>query len=243
MCTVTYIPVNDKYFISSNRDEKTSRSKAIAPAAYAINQKKLIFPKDGDAGGSWIALHENGNAAVLLNGAFEKHVSASPYRKSRGKIFLNIIADEGPVRYFHQLDLDQIEPFTLVLLEKDNLYECRWDGKNKHYQQLKKHRPYIWSSCTLYEKNIVDKREQWFASFLSRNPHPTQKDILEFHQFTGDGDTRNDLLMEREGVYATISITSMLLTGDRGSMKHLDLKDNSLTERKIEFESSNELVS
>lgn len=242
MCTVTYIPTNDKYFISSNRDEKSSRSPAIAPAVYEINQKKLIFPKDGDAGGSWIALHENGNAAVLLNGAFEKHISVPPYRKSRGKIFLNIIAEERPVRYFHQLGLDQIEPFTLVLLEKDNLYECRWDGNDKHYQQLKKHRPYIWSSSTLYEKAIVEKREQWFAAFLSRNPHPTQKDILEFHQFTGDGDAQNDLLMEREGVYSTVSITSMLLTGDRGSMKYLDLTYNRLAERKIEFESSYEVI-
>jgi uncharacterized protein with NRDE domain len=243
MCTVTYIPTNDKYFISSNRDERKSRSRAIPPAVYEINQKKLIFPKDGDAGGSWIALHENGNAAVLLNGAFEKHVAMSPYRKSRGKIFLTIIGNEGPARYFHQLDLDQIEPFTLVLLEKDSLYEFRWDGKDKHARQLKKHRPYIWSSATLYEKSIVEKREQWFASFLNRNPQPTQKDIVAFHQFTGDGDTKNDLLMEREGVYATVSITSMLLTADRGSMKYLDLKDNSLVEKKIEFESSNEFVS
>ena len=242
MCTVTYIPTNDKYFISSNRDEKHSRSQAIAPVVYEINQKKLIFPKDGDAGGSWIALHENGNAAVLLNGAFEKHIPMPPYRKSRGKIFLNIIADKTPVRYFHQLDLDQIEPFTLVLLEKDSLYECRWDGNKKYYQQLKKHRPHIWSSATLYEKNVVEKREQWFAAFLSQNPHPTQKDILEFHQFTGDGDAQNDLLIEREGVYTTVSITSMLMTQDRGSMKYLDLKDNSVSEKKIEFESSYEFI-
>ena len=144
--------------------------------------------------------------------------------------------------YFHQLELQEIEPFTLIILEKDNLYECRWDGNEKYYQQLKKHRPYIWSSPTLYEKGIVSKREHWFASFLNGNPHPTQKDILEFHQFTGDGDLRNDLLMEREGVYATVSITSMLLTEDRGSMKYLDLKGNTLTERKIEFESSYEII-
>jgi len=242
MCTVTYIPTNDKYFISSNRDEKYSRKRAIAPIVYEINRKKLIFPKDGDAGGSWIALHENGNAAVLLNGAFEKHTPVPPYRKSRGKIFLNIMAVERPVRYFHQLDLCQIEPFTLVLLEKDSLYECRWDGNDKHYQQLKRHRPYIWSSATLYEKSIVEKREQWFAAFLNRNPHPTQNDILEFHRFTGDGDTHNDLLMERDGVYATVSITSMLLTEARGSMKYLDLKSNILSERKLEFQSSYEFI-
>ena len=238
MCTVTFIPANNKYFISSNRDEKKTRSQAIAPAVYCINGKKLIFPKDGDAGGSWIALHENGNAAVLLNGALEKHIRMPPYKKSRGKVFLNIIGDERPVKYFHGSDFFQIEPFTLVLLERNNLYECRWDGKEKYYRQLKKHRPYIWSSVTLYEKNIVQKREEWFASFLNRNPHPTQKDILEFHRFTGDGDKHNDLLMEREGVFCTVSITSMLLTANRASMKYLDLKDNSMTERKIELESS-----
>jgi len=242
MCTVTYIPTKDKYFISSNRDEKYSRKQATVPVVYEINQKKLVFPKDGDAGGSWIALHENGNAAVLLNGAFEKHISVPPYRKSRGKIFLNVIADKRPVRYFHKLDLEQIEPFTLILMEEDCLYECRWDGHEKHYQQLKKHRPYIWSSATLYEKDTMEKREQWFAAFLNRNPHPTQKDILEFHQFTGDGDRNNDLLMEREGIYTTVSITSMLLTSDRGSMKYLDLKNKRLTERKIEFESSYEFI-
>ena len=242
MCTVTFIPANDKYFISSNRDEKYNRMKAIAPAVYEINNKKLIFPKDANAGGSWIALHENGNAAVLLNGAFKKHIPMPPYRKSRGEILLNIIADKRPVSYFHQLDLSRIEPFTLVLCDKNNLYECRWDGEKKHYQQLKKHRPYIWSSVTLYEKSVVKKRERWFAAFLNRNPHPTQKDILEFHQFTGDGDHYNDLLMDREGAFSTVSITSMLLTVDRGSMKYLDLKDNSLREKKIEFESSYEVI-
>lgn len=242
MCTVTYIPANDKYFISSNRDEKYSRTQAIAPAVYKLNNKTMIFPKDADAGGSWIALHESGNAAVLLNGAFEKHIPLPVYRKSRGKIFLNIISHERPVRYFHQMDLSKIEPFTLVLLEKNNLYECRWDGGEKHYEQLKRHRPYIWSSVTLYDKEVVKKRKQWFANFLNRNPHPIQKDILEFHQFTGDGDTNNDLLMEREGTFSTVSITSILLTAERGSMKYLDLKNKRMYEKKIELESSGELV-
>ncbi|MGZ8518036.1 MAG: NRDE family protein [Chitinophagaceae bacterium] len=235
MCTVTYIPVNDKYFISSNRDEKNTRSQAIPPAAYRLNNKMLIFPKDGDAGGSWIALHENGNAAVLLNGAFEKHEPLPAYRKSRGLIFLNIIAEERPVRYFHQMALLEIEPFTLVIVENNNLYECRWNGKEKYYQQLSKHRPYIWSSVTLYDKEIIKKREKWFAGFLNKTPHPTQKDIMDFHQFTGDGNSHDDLVMERQGTFATVSITSVLLTGERGNIKYLDLKNDSMHEKKIEF--------
>jgi hypothetical protein len=242
MCTVTYVPGKDKYFITSNRDERTSRKKAVAPAVYERNKQRLIYPKDGDAGGSWIALHENGNAAVLLNGAFEKHIPSPPYRISRGKIFLEIISAIRPVDLFHQLDLGRIEPFTLVLLQQKNLYECRWDGQKRHQQQLKNHLPHIWSSVTLYDPETIRKRALWFSGFLASHARPTQKDILEFHQFTGEGDPANDLLMEREGVYSTVSITSMLLTADRGSMKYLDLAGGKRFEAKIELQSSYELI-
>lgn len=242
MCTVSFIPVRDKYFITSNRDEKSSRKHAIAPAVYEFESGKVIFPKDGDAGGSWIAMHENGNAAVLLNGAFEKHVPQPPYRLSRGKIFLHLISGESPIRRFDRLDLDRIEPFTFITIDKGDLYECRWDGKKKYCRQLRNCRHYIWSSATLYEKEVVRKREQWFASFLNTHPTPTQEDILHFHQLTGDGDKNNDLQMERSGLFSTVSITGILLTADRGSMKYLDLKEQKKYERKIEFTSDYDLA-
>lgn len=242
MCTVTITPVREKFFITSNRDEKNLRKTAVPPAVYEFESGKIIFPKDGNAGGSWIAMHENGNAAVLMNGAFEKHISQPPYRLSRGKIFLHVIASENPVRRFDRLNLERIEPFTLVIIEKGDLYECRWDGTKKYCRQLRNYRSYIWSSATLYDEETVRKREQWFGAFLNKNPVPTQEDILHFHQFSGDGDKNNDLQMERTGLYSTVSITSILLTADRGSMKYLDLKDGKLYERKIEFTTDHELV-
>jgi hypothetical protein len=48
--------------------------------------------------------------------------------------------------------------------------------------------------------------------------------------------------MERKGLYSTVSITSILLTADRGSMKYLDLKEGKMYERKIEFTSDYELA-
>ena len=67
MCTVSYLPVKDRVFITSNRDEKKLRGRAVAPAKYAVDCIGLIYPKDRDAGGTWIALRDNGIAAVLLN--------------------------------------------------------------------------------------------------------------------------------------------------------------------------------
>jgi uncharacterized protein with NRDE domain len=242
MCTVSFIPVKDKFFITSNRDEKLSRKIAAAPGMFEHNGQKLFFPKDTDAGGTWIVMKENGDAAVLLNGAFICHKAEPSYRKSRGIILLDIISAERPSIAFTKINLQDIEPFTLALLENNCLYEFRWDGNEKFCRQLKAGRPYIWSSATLYDGFVVKKREQWFAAFLNDHPTPTQQDILNFHHFTGDGDKQNDLLMTREGVYCTVSITSILLTKDRGCIKYMDIKNNSSSEIKIELLHSSQAI-
>jgi hypothetical protein len=242
MCTVTFIPVKDKIFITSNRDEKLTRKKAMAPVVYKKQKYNIVFPKDADAGGTWIAMKDNGDGAVLLNGAFLSHVSQPPYRQSRGQLLLDILESDRPSQQFVKVKLAEIEPFTIVLLESNSLYEFRWDGQEQYCKQLSIHRPHIWSSATLYDGLIVKKREQWFAAFLNNNPLPTQQDIINFHRFTGDGDSRNDLLMERDGIYSTVSITSMLITADRGSMKYLDITDQETTEKKIEFTHTGEIV-
>jgi hypothetical protein len=44
--------------------------------------------------------------------------------------------------------------------------------------------------------------------------------------------------MTRGGVYRTVSITSILMTKDRGNMKYLDLKDETTSEMNIGLISS-----
>lgn len=237
MCTVTFIPVKDKVFITSNRDEKYARKQAIPPEIYFENGNRIIYPKDADAGGTWIAMNENGNAAVLLNGAFEKHISEPPYRKSRGLIFMEVISAAMPVRYFMQMDLSGIEPFTMIIFD-NCLYECRWTGVTRHCRQLKKYRPYIWSSSTLYDEAIVKKREQWFAAFLNKNPHPTQEQVLDFHLFSGDGDKRNDLHMNRDGLLSTVSVTGMAIVYRRCTVNYHDLKSNTVHRKELRLAGS-----
>lgn len=235
MCTVSFIPVRDTFFITSNRDEKYTRQHALPPAFHEYNQVKLLFPKDANAGGTWIGLRENGNAAVLLNGAFIRHLSRPSYRKSRGLLLLDILSAEHPSIAFTKVRLTDIEPFTLVLFEQRCLYEFRWDGNEKFCRQLSASRPHIWSSATLYDGLVVKKRERWFAAFLNRHPNPTQLDILNFHRFSGDGNCSTDLLMNRDGIYSTVSISSIYLTNDRGGIKYQDLIRNHSSEVKFEL--------
>ena len=66
MCTVTFIPSKEHILLTSNRDEKHWRSPAHAPARYPYSTGAILFPRDGDAGGTWFAVHENGNAVIFL---------------------------------------------------------------------------------------------------------------------------------------------------------------------------------
>jgi uncharacterized protein with NRDE domain len=225
MCTVTFIPAKKMVFITSNRDEKPSRKQALPPSFYTVNGNRLLFPKDGHAGGTWIAMNENGNAAVLLNGALEKHISRPPYKKSRGVVFTEIISATIPSKHFSKMVLDGIEPFTLVLYENGRLFECRWDETKKHCRELSVEQKYIWSSATLYSKEVVQRREQWFRSFINSNEQPAQDEILNFHLFTGNGDKHNDLNMDRNGLMCTVSVTGIAIGNNSGKMVYKDLQN------------------
>ena len=238
MCTVTFIPSGDKLYITSNRDEKHWRSNALPPAAYPYTSGNLLFPKDGDAGGTWIAAHENGNAIVFLNGGFVRHTPQPPYRKSRGLILLDLLDTPNPVMEFTSMPFTEIEPFTAVIWSLGQLFECRWDGEQKHTTQLPVMQPHIWSSATLYDEAVADKRKSWFKKWLRSQKHPSPEDILHFHQFTGDGDTHNDLRMNRDGQVFTVSVTLLALTDEMTQMRYLDLKNNTAFTQDLKVEKS-----
>lgn len=226
MCTVTYIPVKDAIYLTSNRDEKNWRASALPPTINDFGSGRVLFPKDGDAGGTWIAAHENGNVVIFLNGGLYAHTPQPPYRKSRGLILLDLIDHTTPYNCFLAINLNNIEPFTAIILDNGNLFECRWDGEKKHSKDLDGTVPHIWSSVTLYNEEIIAKRTNWFNNWLEENTSPTQEDILHFHQFTGDGDSHNDLKMNRDGKVFTVSVTSIDINDAALGMKYLDLQNN-----------------
>lgn len=209
MCTVTFIPGRDSVFLTSNRDEKPTRSPALHPRQYA----GLLYPRDTHAGGSWVALKSSGDAAVLLNGAFVKHQRLDAYRKSRGLVFLEIIGAKCPIQAFAHIDLEAIEPFTLVLYIDSLLFECRWDGAQRHLSQLSAKHPHIWSSVTLYNEGMRHQHQRWFNEWYSYGD-VSPESILHFHRL---------VRLTREDI-STVSITSLRLKKSGGELSYIDLK-------------------
>lgn len=224
MCTVTFLPVKNGAYLTSNRDEQVTRAEALAPKSYTVNGTVLTFPKDREKGGTWMAFKSNADAAVLLNGAFVKHIPRPSYRQSRGIILLEILSQEFPVLYFEGCDLQEIEPFTLILYVAGRLYECRWTGTQKYQQELSSSTAHIWSSATLYEEDTVLQRAQWFSDWQANQRRYRLKDILDFHRFAGTGNPEQDLVMNRNGQMMTRSMTNIAIIKGKAKMIHLDLQ-------------------
>ena len=58
MCSVSFVPLEDGFLLTSNRDEKRFRP-TIEPKIYLENKVKLLYPKDEKAGGTWIVSKED----------------------------------------------------------------------------------------------------------------------------------------------------------------------------------------
>ena len=223
MCTVSFVSNFGKTIITSNRDEQILRPSAIEPKSYIINNKNIIFPKDPKAGGTWYAVDELGTVLVLLNGADEKHVVQIPYRKSRGLIVLDIISSLNPIDFWQEIDLDNIEPFSLVLYHKEELYQLQWNSFGKLTTKLDIHKKHIWSSATLYPKEIREKRADWFFNYLDKNPEISENEMLHFHKYTEDNNTENGLVINREGKLKTLSITQSVIDNNKVTIHYHDL--------------------
>ena len=211
MCTVTYFPLNEKIIFTSNRDEKPHRAAQMLFSEIS-NNTKVYFPKDAEKNGTWFVVSENGNTIVLLNGAFENHEKKTPYRKSRGLIVLDLIFDENLFSAVQNIDLQNIEPFTLILMEGKKIAEFRWSGSQKYFKFLDPDLPYIWSSATLYNQYAQEKRVQIFQQFLQKDTI-SQDEIWNFHHQKTD-DLENGITIKRENTVQTISTTQVVISHD-----------------------------
>lgn len=225
MCTVSYLPLPDGALICSNRDESKIRSAALAPAWYQVNGSSLLFPRDPDASGTWIAMKPTGEMGVLLNGAWSKHNPAYPYRKSRGLVMLELCARQDLLSAFEDIQLHNIEPFTVIFWQKNQLQENRWDGTQKYSRMLPANEPRIWSSVTLYDPVATAEREAWFQLWLTKQQSRySAASVQAFHASAGSGNPVNDLKMNRNDEQFTVSITCMEWQGEQGTMFYNDLQ-------------------
>src|SRR5260370_426377 len=117
MCTLTFIPRNNGYYLAMNRDERIARGSATPPARLVLGKTSALYPRDIE-GGTWIAANELGHGFALLNWNDVIAKGAKPLKtRSRGSVIQDVVhlrsLDQVQDRLNH-LDLTGILPFRLV---------------------------------------------------------------------------------------------------------------------------------
>ena len=232
MCTVTYLSNDEGYILTSNRDENPDRPRAEKPDYYNPRVPNVLFPRDPQGSGSWIAFDKNGSARCLLNGAYEVHHPTPPYRHSRGLVTTESFNYPTAEDFYQNYPTENLEPFTLIWIDSEGLYELRWDGDILHFHSLDPLKNQIWSSATLYSEEVRLKRERWFKKWQEGQEIIDQDKILYFHRFGGTGNSAEDLVMKKPGLIPqTISITSFSSGREAKNLIYEDL----MTQERIEM--------
>jgi hypothetical protein len=220
MCTLTYLPTEEGFVLTSSRDERPERA-CLPPQKQMFGGKTYLYPIDTLSGGSWLGTSSH-RTVCLLNGAFEAHQKANNYRLSRGLIMLNTLRS-GMINEF---DLFDIEPFTLIMLmHKDivELHQWVWDAQKLHYALLKNTQAHIWSSATLYSTETQELRRNWFKNIRWPNTQNNADMAWHFHLSEQSNNTAHNLLMKRADGIQTISISQIKLHHQEIRLKYHDL--------------------
>ena len=221
MCTVIYYPGSEGALFSSCRDEDPGRTTASLPGLYKSADIISVYVKDGAAGGTWAGMNDEGTVIILLNGAFEKHTREKEYRKSRGLIVKELLFVVDPIKEWAGYDLQNIEPFTLVIWSRKKLYEAVWDGRQKHIFQQDAGKPHIWSSSTLYNNAVKKIRRQWFTAGVENSAFSDAASLQSF--LLAHNEANNGFLMKRNERLATLSIACFTAQDKQVSMHYHDL--------------------
>lgn len=219
MCTVSYIQTKKGIILTSSRDEQKNRTEVLEPRSYTANNITMVYPKDISGNGTWIGHNNKHAAAVLLNGAFVKHEKKARYRHSRALIIPEILSQSNPATAMEQMNLVEIEPFTLILLDQSGLTEFRWDEQQLHKTKMNPLQNHFWCSCTLYSRALLAKNKTLFENSVS--PDTSAEDIFQFHY---------NLLYEQQlpaeseqNYIRTISITQLLICKEELELKYTPL--------------------
>lgn len=221
MCTVIYSPQHDGYLLASVRDENPERT-TYAPSFFERNQKRLLHPTDASRKGTWIGCTSENRSVVLLNGAFVNHLpNTRLYSESRGKMVLEAMQSARLKDVLEDRNLENFEPFTLLVFEAGTIHCLRWNGKERFLETPNPDEAHIWSSSTLYPKDQQLVRQRLFLQWMQSEGIRNEADLKAFlHSYN---DPHFGFFMQRNDFLRSVSLSIILKDPFAFTFQYTDL--------------------
>ncbi len=217
MCTLTFQKTEKGFIITNSRDEKMARQ-TIFPVVTSVQNRKVIFAKDQDFGGTWLLVSEE-SIVCLLNA--KNNTEKENFSFSRG--FL------PELYWIHDADLisktienNEVAPFHLVKFifgESFSVEEITWNGKDINIIKNSDSRSKIWSSTSLYHEEAQQLRKRWFEEIKDKNA----ENLLDFHFSKKSENNSINILMDDSNGKRTTSITQIILENNELHYQYFDI--------------------
>lgn len=213
MCTVSWLRQQDGgYQLLCNRDEKRTRREASPPQVERWGEVSVMAPRDGEAGGSWIAVNDRGVSLCLLNGSGPRQRNVP--MESRGSLLLALSPARGAADACErawQSDLARIAPFTLLALEPYQPASIlEWDGERKTLL-LQADSLLPLASSSVDAEAARARRRAEFARLTRGGRIVTASALCAFHESHGGGASAFSPCMHRADA-ATVSFSWITVT-------------------------------
>ena len=221
MCTVTFIPRDDGFYVAMNRDERIARPSANPPVSSRHRSVESIYPVDSE-GGTWIAANQMGVAFAVLN-SNDAQVLRKRSRTRGGVIPALVTSDcsQAAESELHQLNLDGILPFRLVgfFPSEGCVTEWCWDQRSIEQRSFAWTRRQ-WCSSSLSDATATFTRKRAFEQKLAGEHAVSLKRLRQLHSSHDPDDPRFSHCVHRKSV-ETVSYTELICSDQRIECSYL----------------------
>ncbi len=219
MCTVSWLPSPDGYFLCFNRDERFTRAPAVPPGRRVRDGVHFLAPLDGDAGGTWFAVNEFGLTLGLLNRYRVPSYQPPPSPRSRGLLVLDLISAPGQAEVLLRLTRETLgitQPFTLIAAEPGQpAMIATWDG----VRLATSHQADPGMLCTSSSVTEPEVAESRTALFAAGAPH-TRESLAALHRSHVPERGRRSVCMHRDDA-ETQSYSEALVGPESAALHHV----------------------
>jgi len=214
MCTASWLRRDGALHLFFNRDEEHGREPATPPAPAVTEGVRYLAPRDGRAGGTWIAATEQGLALALLNRSDGRRPARAG---SRGRLIPRLAAAAGPAELAAALlrqPLRDLAPFRLasLWLAPGRSAAATWDGERLSWERLPDDAGLLCSSAFGDDRAARERAALW--TVLGRERAATRH--REFHRSHLPSASAWSVCMHREDA-ATVSYAEVEL-GETGAL-------------------------
>lgn len=207
MCTLTVFKHSHGFLVTMNRDERRGRQEPGRLQEVSMADANLVYPVDGESGGTWIGINNHGVLLCLLNHYSESSgdPEASPAggRQSRGVIIpaaLRIGVEEEVEQHLQHLQPESFQPFDLFLVSARRHLHFVWDGSCFSQSTMHVSPWFMFTSSAFRSDGVLSYRQNLFREWLrSEASKENPEQVLEtFHLAQNSRHKESSVLMARK---------------------------------------------